>query len=139
MSYIDKRLSDSEEVVHRGRFHWFNLVVTWAALIFLGIFLVGIFLFIVRMIRRATTEMAVTNRRVVMKTGLFNVKVDSLTLEAIESVQEEQGLLGRVLGYGRVSVCGKGDLHIDYPAMKQHHDFSKAIEHARSKVTTAEA
>jgi len=55
-------------------------------------------------IRRATTELAVTDHRVIYKSGLLSRH----TIEMVESVDVDQSLLGRVFGYGTVIVRGTG-------------------------------
>lgn len=137
MAYLEKRLGGGEHIVHRGRFHWLGYAQAWLALLVLGIFLVGIYIFARMMLIRLTTEMVVTNQRVVLKRGWLSVDVDSLTLEAVESIKMKESLLGRILGYGRVMVSGKGELHIDYPSMANPGDFSQALESARSGAVAA--
>jgi uncharacterized membrane protein YdbT with pleckstrin-like domain len=52
--------------------------------------------------------MAVTNKRVVVKTGVLSRRTYEILLSKIESIHVEEGLLGRMLGYGSVVVRGTG-------------------------------
>ena len=49
-------------------------------------------------------EFVVTNRRVIRKVGLLAREIQHAPLEKIQDVTIEQGLLGRMLGYGTVFV-----------------------------------
>jgi len=60
------------------------------------------------MIRRNATEMAVTNRRVVIKTGLVNRKTIEMLLGKVESIEVNETAVGRMLGYGTIVVIGTG-------------------------------
>lgn len=60
------------------------------------------------MLRRHATEMALTNRRVVIKTGLASRKTIEMLLNKIESIEVGETALGRILGYGTIVVIGTG-------------------------------
>jgi len=59
-------------------------------------------------IRRAATELAVTDQRVIYKTGLFARHTLEMNRARVESVTVDQTLLGRMFGYGTVTVRGVG-------------------------------
>ena len=59
-------------------------------------------------IRRATTEIVVTDRRVLFKTGVFGRRTAEMNISKIETVDVLQGIVGRVLGFGTVLVRGTG-------------------------------
>ena len=59
-------------------------------------------------IRRATTELAVTNHRVIYKSGLLSRHTIEMNRDKVESVDVDQSLLGRIFGYGTVVVRGTG-------------------------------
>ena len=52
--------------------------------------------------------MGVTNKRVIFKTGIISRHSDEMKISSIETVEIEQGVPGRILGYGTVKVTGKG-------------------------------
>ncbi len=131
MSYIEKRLFPEEEICYRGQFHWIHTWAAWFALFALGIFLIGIYLFISILVRINTTEFVVTSRRVVLKKGLFNAKLRELDLDAIEGGSTHQSFFGRIFGYGDVKVFGRGDTTIDFPVMAYPGKFLSEIEKAR--------
>jgi hypothetical protein len=59
-------------------------------------------------VRRNATEMAVTNRRVVIKTGLVGRRTVELMLNKVESIEVKETGFGRMLGYGTIVVIGTG-------------------------------
>jgi uncharacterized membrane protein YdbT with pleckstrin-like domain len=71
-------------------------------------FLVGGALFLVGLLRRNATEMAVTSKRVIVKTGIAERRTVEILLSRIESVAVDEPALGRLLGYGTVIVRGTG-------------------------------
>jgi uncharacterized membrane protein YdbT with pleckstrin-like domain len=80
-------------------------VMLLGALLF---FVIGGIFFIVGLLKRNVTEMAVTNKRVIVKTGLAERRTNEILLSRIESVVVDEPALGRILGYGTVIVRGTG-------------------------------
>ena len=77
-------------------------------LVALVFFLAGGGLFLVGLLRRRATEMAVTSKRVIVKTGIAERRTVEILLSRIESVAVDEPALGRLLGYGTVIVRGTG-------------------------------
>jgi heme/copper-type cytochrome/quinol oxidase subunit 1 len=74
-----------------------------------AVFLIsGIIVILAGMVRRNATEMAVTNRRVVIKTGLASRKTIEMLLNKVESIEVSETTAGRMLGYGTIVVIGTG-------------------------------
>ena len=65
-------------------------------------------LFFIGILRRNATEMAVTSKRVIVKTGIAERRTVEILLSRIESVAVDEPALGRLLGYGTVIVRGTG-------------------------------
>jgi uncharacterized membrane protein YdbT with pleckstrin-like domain len=80
-------------------------VMYLGALVF---FLIGAALFCIGLLKRTVTEMAVTNKRVIVKTGLAERRTTEILLSRIESVVVDEPAIGRILGYGTVIVRGTG-------------------------------
>jgi uncharacterized membrane protein YdbT with pleckstrin-like domain len=131
MSYIDNILQPGEVVLIRTRLHWFiylrpiAIIVVALAVLAAGAFVapnirlfaqvaglvlgvVGLGRFFVAWLRRHSTELAVTDRRVMHKTGFFSRSTQEMNREKVESVDVEQSLPGRLFGYGTVLVRGVG-------------------------------
>ncbi|HEV2008990.1 MAG TPA: PH domain-containing protein, partial [Burkholderiales bacterium] len=69
---------------------------------------IGLILIVVALIRRLTTELVLTDRRIITKSGLISRNTVEMNLAKIESIHVNQGLLGRILDYGDVTVVGTG-------------------------------
>jgi uncharacterized membrane protein YdbT with pleckstrin-like domain len=133
MSYLEKSLAADEVVVVRGDWPTIHWIGAWAALLFLGIFVVGIVIFLRSWAVMSTTEFAVTNRRVVLKRGWFNTSTQELAVESVEGVRLTQSFWGKIFGYGHVVVTGTGDASIVFPPMAHPVTFRRAIEAGRGR------
>jgi uncharacterized membrane protein YdbT with pleckstrin-like domain len=84
-----------------------------SAFFFLYSVLLGLQAFIIMF----TTEFAVTNRRVIAKTGFIRRHTLEMLLSKIESVSVKQGILGRLLNFGTVTVTGTGGTRESFRAI----------------------
>ncbi len=62
--------------------------------------------------RAMLVEIAVTNERFVYKTGLIAFRTEEIGLDNIETIEVEQSILGRLLGYGTITVRGTGSEYV---------------------------
>jgi len=144
MSYVTKTLQPGETVIYQTRLHWIIyspsiMVFIVGALTFaksyrvndpglatmIGPIGIAIMIFAVILAFRAwmksiTTEMAITNRRVVVKSGFIWRRTIEMERQKVESVFVDQSILGRLLGYGTLTLRGTGStfepmFHIDSP------------------------
>lgn len=138
MSYVEKNLIAGEQVVFQTRHHWIVMLgalllgtvldlvgaggliyllsqrdmsaaardagFVGAALALMG----GSVLALAGVMRRNATEMVVTNKRVIVKTGILSRRTFEMLLSRIESIGVEEPVLGRMLGYGTVILRGVG-------------------------------
>jgi uncharacterized membrane protein YdbT with pleckstrin-like domain len=133
MRYVRRVLQPGETVVYETRLHWLIYLRAILALIVCG-FLIGgalsgaghqdlslalwiaaaIFALLAlstglgAFVRRATTELAVTDHRVIYKSGLLSRHTLEMNRSKVESVDVNQTILGRMLGYGTIIVRGTG-------------------------------
>lgn len=133
MGYVESNLISGEQVVHTGRLHWVILV---PGLILLPV-IIGIVPLLAGAIRRATTEMAVTNKRVLIKTGLISRRTVELNLGKIENIAVDQGLLGRMMNYGKITVVGTGGTREPFGYVAAPLDFRRAVQAAADARGTA--
>ncbi|MFG0273809.1 MAG: PH domain-containing protein [Phycisphaerales bacterium] len=73
-------------------------------------------------------EYAVTTRRVVMKEGLIRRNAFDVQLTQVESARVHQGLFGRMLGYGALTVTATGGSSGRWPMIENPLRFKRAIE-----------
>ncbi len=104
-TYVDNNLSRNESVIYEAHYHW----KIW-------IELQSIFtLFLRPLIKTRTDEFVITNKRVIMKTGLVSRDVFEMTVTHIESINVDQSIMGRILGYGTVTIVGSGGTRESFP------------------------
>lgn len=84
------------------------------------------------MIIKATTEIAITNKRLIYKRGLIARYVGEMNIDRIEGVNVLQGIWGRIFNFGRVMVRGMGVGEVVLPSIEDPIRFKKGIEKARS-------
>jgi uncharacterized membrane protein YdbT with pleckstrin-like domain len=82
----------------------------------------GAVVILIGMVRRNATEMAVTNRRVVIKTGVVSRKTIEMLLNKVESIEVSETAFGRMLGYGTIVVIGTGG------TPEPFHNIARALE-----------
>ena len=107
-SYVDGVLITDERVLYRARISLWSLwlpILLGALTVVIG---VGLLFWLYAWIVYRTTELAITNKRVIAKTGLIQRRTIEMFLEKIESIQVDQGVLGRVFDFGSVLISGTG-------------------------------
>ena len=130
MSYVKRVLEPGETITHVTRTHWrvyvpaillailaaafaasnyvaddFVALPRIAAAILLALAFVS---WLPAFLGRWTTELAVTNRRIVFKSGLFRRHTMEMNMSKVESVDVDQSVIGRILGFGTVTIRGTG-------------------------------
>ena len=136
MSYIQNTLMSNEKVVFYTRPHWivFLPAMIWlfialllfvfggllpfgkivllglTAYVLLGLFalLITLYHVLASLVDYTTAEYAITDKRVLMKTGLLHRKSLAIFLSKIESIHVDQKLLGRLCNYGSIVITGTG-------------------------------
>lgn len=109
MSYIEQSLSQGEEIKNLFSLHWFAWIpmVTW---IILGLVTLGLtwLIAIYEFLKLRFLEQGLTNKRVILKRGIISRKTEEMKLKSIETVAIDQGIIGRIFGYGTIIITGRG-------------------------------
>ena len=124
MSYLEESLSDGEKVVAQFRQHWVTRI--WLAIWILLIVTIPIAVY--EWLRLRTMEHAVTNKRVVFKQGIISRKTEEMKIGSIETVEIDQGIWGRILGFGDIKVTGRGISDVLFRRMADPMDVKRRIE-----------
>jgi uncharacterized membrane protein YdbT with pleckstrin-like domain len=117
-TYIEANLIRGEAVHYEAKPHWI-LFLSWRSVFTLGV---------LPLIEYWTSEFAVTNKRLIMKMGWISRRVLELNLHKIESVNVDQSLLGRFLGYGTITVIGTGGTRETFERIAHPLVFRKAFQ-----------
>lgn len=140
VAYPDDLLVEDEQVVVHRHPHWKMLLVpvvvlllvvgvasflaalvsaqTWAPWAWLGLAAAGLALVgrftVYPVVRWRTTHFVVTDRRVLVREGVFTRRGMDIPLKRISSVQFRQGLLERMLGAGTLVVESDSDESLEF-------------------------
>ena len=150
MKYIDIHLMPGEQILHRGYMHKMPIIIYSLAIapimLILFILLIALnskgfaYLILIAwigsivMLRLALkrTEMAVTNKRVIIKKGIFATRSLELIISKIESVVVDKGLIGNMFDYGDVMIIGSGGTKELLKWVKSPVDFRNAVNQSLS-------
>ncbi len=146
MSYVETNLIPGEQVLYSTGLHWIVLVppVFFGAIFgligmilliggdtriigFLFLVFAGLLILLGYLARKAT-EMAVTNKRIIIKVGLLSRRTFELLLSKVESIGVDEGLLGRMLGYGSVVVRGTGGTPEPFKNVAHPIEFRRQVQ-----------
>jgi uncharacterized membrane protein YdbT with pleckstrin-like domain len=146
MSYIDGNLLAGEKVVYRTRLHWLLFMTpvlftafvllpvawllakgTWSHFAWIPIAL-GLLILLATFIKRQSSDFAVTNKRVMMKVGVFNTRSVELVLNKIEAIAVNQSFMGRIFGYGDIVVTGSGGTKEAFSHIQGPLAFRRAVQ-----------
>jgi uncharacterized membrane protein YdbT with pleckstrin-like domain len=156
MGYIEKNLIPGEHVVFKTRLHSITILyhstigVLIAAFGFFAFYksttvggggqsriwaiagaislLIGAITVIFAILKRNATEMAVTNRRVLIKTGFASRRTIELLLQNVESIVINEPFFGRILGYGTVVVRGTGGTPEPFDRIAKPMEFRRCVQ-----------
>ena len=104
---------------------------TWIEMFFIA---AGLYLFAIYFIKVATTELALTNQRIIYKVGWIFVNVQEMNLDEIRGTRIDLGMLGRFLGYGSVALDARfvGDMVTGY--INRPYRFMRAMNEAQAAI-----
>jgi len=130
MSYVKSVLQADEQIRYLTNIHWIIYVpgvalLVVAALVYgfalreeggrpLWMAIAGVLAVLAALtlfqawFRRFTTEIAVTNRRIIYKRGFISRDTIEMQMDKVESVDVQQSVGGRILGYGDILIRGVG-------------------------------
>ena len=141
--FIKSSLSNDEHIMKIFKVHW---IATFTTILFVlfgmffhnlkplndnvetffdiiaAIFYLGAWL---RMMIFWGREQGLTNKRVILKVGIIARNTSEMTLDAVENITIQQGIWGRILGYGKIEISGRGhggvvlDLMVDPLGLKR--------------------
>jgi uncharacterized membrane protein YdbT with pleckstrin-like domain len=158
VSYIESNLIPGERVLYKTGFHWivafwpalFGCIIAIPGVVMVltslfaigdksgvagtmagmgfGFLIVGAALVLVGYLQKVSTEMAVTNKRIIIKAGLLSRRTFELLLSKVESIGVEEGVLGRMLGYGSVVVRGTGGTPEPFTKIAHPLEFRRQVQ-----------
>ncbi len=148
MSYVTKNLATGESLVYQTGVHWSILfwpvviavVLAAGAVVCLvqkdsdflyagaALLILGLAILTAAAVKRNATEIAVTNRRVIIKTGVTSRRSLEIMLPKVESIGITEPFLGRVFGYGTVVIHGTGGTPEPFDRIAHPSEFRKHVQ-----------
>lgn len=133
-SYVDSNLIKDETVQYRGELSlWALAGYIVPGVLLVPLFGVGLVILLMGYIKYKTTELAVTNKRVIAKTGFISRETVELNLAKTESIQINQSLLGRVFNYGSLMINGTGASHAPIAGIRAPLEFRRQFMETQDK------
>lgn len=143
MSYVKKNLSCGEKISKEAKIHWCIYVFPIVLLLiggYLSLFLAdlypilgtvfllfGAIILINAYVVSQTTELAVTDKRVIAKHGFIVRRSIELNLSKVEGLIVDQGFMGRVFDYGTVTISGTGGDKAPFKFISNPMSLRKAV------------
>jgi uncharacterized membrane protein YdbT with pleckstrin-like domain len=146
MSYIDNNLLPGEDIVYRTSLHWKIFIVPLLFTVFILLpiiwllangawyhfawtpLIVAVFVLAPAWIKRQSSDFAVTNKRVMMKVGVFATRSIELLLSKVEAIAVHQTFGGRLFGYGDIVVTGSGGTREAFSNIQSPLEFRRAVQ-----------
>jgi hypothetical protein len=141
MGFVEKNLLPNEQITYRANLHWIiylvPVIVILAAIALalasygiaaIAVGAIGLLLMVPPWIKSSSSEFAITNKRVVIKVGLVRRHSLELLLQKVEGIGVDQGIIGRILGYGTIIVSGVGGTKEAFPRISNPLEFRRQVQ-----------
>lgn len=138
-SYVEDALIEGETILHQGRVSWWSVWHLLAVGLVLLPVAVGIVFLVWAWIRVKSTELAITDKRVIAKFGFISRSTMEISIQKVESIQVQQSLIGRMLDFGTLIISGTGTSHAPIPSISDPMAFRRAFLEAQEKPLKAPA
>lgn len=154
MGYIEQNLMQGEQIRYHTKLHWvvfvdpFFLIDVGLVLVFvysmhsealtaigffgLSFIFVGLLVGVSRLMAYKSSEFAITNKRVLIKIGFIRRHSFEFLLQKVEGIGVDQGILGRMLGYGTIIVTGTGGTKEPFKNIENPLEFRKQVQQVLS-------
>ena len=160
MGYVERHLLPGERVVYKTRLHWVLFVKPvlvvlagvilgvllrqvqdprWLWIFGAAVALIGLVWAFVHYVEVMTSEFAVTTSRLILKVGLISRYTTELLLAKVESIGVQQGLIGRLLNYGDLTVTGTGGAREVFRRVRDPIGFRNHVQQASLGAGSTEA
>lgn len=146
MNFIQKNLSANEIIVYQSKLHWW-IFMPGGVFLLLGflfknqsgeygslLVIIGLVLVGAAYLNRSSSEFVITNKRVILKTGLLSRKLIEIQLNKAEGLMVKQGIIGRVFNFGGVWVTS-GGVQNAFAPMEDPFNFKRKVNEAVENYT----
>lgn len=133
MGYVEKNvLQNGESVVKKVELHPLKLVLAWIwGILGCWLILIPTIQAIKLSIYYKTTELVVTDKKVIEKYGLVNIHCDEMSLDKIENITVNRSFWGGIFGYGDICFQGTNRNNVYFNGVKKPEEVRKFINNLR--------
>jgi len=117
-SYIENHLVKGETIKISTEYHW---VIFFSINSFITLFIYPLCI-------KRTSEFVITNKRVIIKTGIIARRIFEMNIHKVESLDVNQSILGRLLNYGEIRIIGTGGTKETYKFISNPIKFRKRFQ-----------
>jgi uncharacterized membrane protein YdbT with pleckstrin-like domain len=143
VSYIDETLLPDEHVVYRTSLHGIIflrpvfvilvglvLLIAFRTVPLVGapVLLLGVLLLFAPLVAYWSTELGVTNKRMIVKVGFIRRRTLELLLRQVEALSVDQSLSGRMLDYGTITLSGTGGVREVFHRVREPLELRRRIQ-----------
>jgi len=133
-SYVEDALIKDEKVIYTGNISLWSLTSLIAlGILLLSVFGLGLIFLAAAYIRYKTTELAITNKRIIAKFGFIRRQTVELNINKVESLQVNQSILGRIFDFGTLIISGAGNPQAPIPGISDPMAFRRAFMEAQEE------
>lgn len=156
-NYVNSHLTKQEHVVFEAHYHWCIWILPIIIFVFFSIpllltisyvpsdevadslllpcaiFFTGLWILIYTGIKTATDEFAITNQRLIIKTGVISRSTLELNLTKVETITVSQFIFDRIFNCGQIAIKGTGSTICNLICIDSPYDFRKAFQDVLGK------
>ncbi len=146
MGYVDKHLMSGETIIYQTKLNWTEylkgLLIMFVGLYFAsssGVFggllvFAGILALGLTYLRISSSEFAVTDKRVLIKVGIFKTQSLETMLNKVEGIHVDQGIIEKMVDSGTITVKGTGGTNTPFRNINNPFAFRSAVNEQISKL-----
>ena len=140
-NYVESNLIAGEEILYRTTLHPIVFLPPLAVILAgigigafrtpsLGLMVLGLGVILAfgAWLQQWSSEFAVTNKRVIIKLGFVSIRTIEINMSKVESVEVTQNIVGRLLGYGSITVIGTGGTKEPFDLIADPLAFRRAVQ-----------
>ena len=103
--YVENNLERNENIVKKAELNFLSLLGAWIkGILFFWVLFIPTIKAIVATLKFFNIELALTNKRIIGKTGVLSTDALNAPLDKIQNVGVNQTLFGRMFNYGTVTI-----------------------------------
>jgi len=138
MSYVQENLLPKEEILQMGKINmWALFMPITIGILLLPIFGFGLLFLAGAAMEYYSTELALTNKRVIAKFGFIRRNTVEIPLYRVEAIQVRQGIIARIFNFGDIVITGAGNPQATIPGIDQPLAFRRKFLELQEVAQTA--